>query len=627
MVLNRTRKRKVECRKKKIAFFFFLLIFIACFSLTIQVKAAGENVYFGSETYEWEMNTESPIGFYATSEDDMDKVFFEVTYDPSVLRYERGAELADPGVIRLAGVDIAAKEYRRIVYFTPLVAGQTEITIAKTVITNVAGTETEVEAKTIQVNIPISRSCQLTGIKINGASVQDFNPTVSTYALSVEPEVEEAQIEVEPSDAVVDISNTTLLEGDNAIYVTVTGSDGQKANYNLNIFRKTAEKVAEPEDKTLDVPQDNASDEKTSLNQFINMNRKQISIVLVIVAALLAFAVLTRKLQKHKRRKKRRRASVAHREEYEESFVEEEQLLNISVTDHLRKMLPVEQIYESRIVENPERELLHAVQQLREEDYQKRSDYLEEDEIEISIEHVTMDFKRELDESSSLKEMVIRTLKGERNTEKYRALEDISFDVMKGEVVGIIGTNGSGKSTILKIISGVLKPTEGNVHVEHQKIQLLTLGTGFDMELTGRENVYLNGAIIGYTREYIDEKYNDIVKFAELEGFMDEKVKNYSSGMVSRLGFAIATVRDTPEILILDEVLSVGDMFFRKKSEKRIQEMIHGGSTVLIVSHSPSVIRKNCTKVIWIEKGHLKMVGDPQIVCTKYEKMQQGVNG
>ena len=142
------------------------------------------------------------------------------------------------------------------------------------------------------------------------------------------------------------------------------------------------------------------------------------------------------------------------------------------------------------------------------------------------MQHVTIDFKREKDESSSVKELVIRTLKRQRSVSKFRALDDISFQVMKGEVVGIIGTNGSGKSTILKIISGVLKPTKGTITVDKSKIQLLTLGTGFDMELTGRENVYLNGAIIGYTKEYIDEKYEDIVKFAELEGFMDDKVKN-----------------------------------------------------------------------------------------------------
>lgn len=248
----------------------------------------------------------------------------------------------------------------------------------------------------------------------------------------------------------------------------------------------------------------------------------------------------------------------------------------------------------------------------------------EQKTTEIDVQHVTMEFKREKDEATSIKELLIRTLKGQRSYEMFRALDDVSFTVYKGEVVGIIGTNGSGKSTILKIISGVLAPTAGRVSVDKNKIQLLTLGTGFDFELTGRENVYLNGAIIGYTKEYIDEKYDDIVKFAELEGFMEEKVRNYSSGMVSRLGFAIATVRDTPEILILDEVLSVGDMFFRKKSEARIKEMMHGGSTVLIVSHSTSVIRNNCTKAVWIEKGHLRAVGDPKEVCEAYEKMNQG---
>ena len=248
------------------------------------------------------------------------------------------------------------------------------------------------------------------------------------------------------------------------------------------------------------------------------------------------------------------------------------------------------------------------------------------DDVAISVDHVTMEFTRERDESGSIKELVIRFLKGERKIEKFRALDNISFDVKKGEVVGIIGTNGSGKSTILKIISGVLRPTQGKVDVEKNKIQLLTLGTGFDKELTGKENVYLNGALIGYSQKYIDEHYDDIVKFAELDGFMEERVKNYSSGMVSRLGFAIATARTTPEILILDEVLSVGDIFFRKKSEKRIKEMIHGGSTVIIVSHSTAVIRNNCTKVVWIERGKLRAIGTPEKVCAAYEKMNTESN-
>ncbi len=246
-------------------------------------------------------------------------------------------------------------------------------------------------------------------------------------------------------------------------------------------------------------------------------------------------------------------------------------------------------------------------------------------DIEIAVNSVTMDFRTEKDEPSSFKESVIRTIKGQRHFEYFRALDHVSFTVRKGEIIGIVGTNGSGKTTLLKIISGALLPTEGTVDVDRDKIQLLTLGTGFDHELTGKENVYLNGALIGYTKEFIDEKYDDIVRFAELEDFMNEKVKNYSSGMESRLGFAIATIRDTPEILILDEVLSVGDIFFRKKSEKRIQEMIHGGSTVLIVSHSMDVIRQNCTKVIWIEKGILRMEGDPKSVCAAYEKMDKTV--
>lgn len=239
----------------------------------------------------------------------------------------------------------------------------------------------------------------------------------------------------------------------------------------------------------------------------------------------------------------------------------------------------------------------------------------------ITADHVTMEFKRQKDEASSLKEYAVRMAKGKKKTEKFKALDNISFTIYEGEIVGIIGTNGSGKSTLLKIISGALAPTEGTMEADRESVQLLTLGTGFDPELTGKENVYLNGAIIGYSREFIDENYDKIVKFAELEDFMDEKIKNYSSGMVSRLGFAIATAGDAPGILILDEVLSVGDMFFRKKSEKRIQEMIHGGSTVLIVSHSTGIIKKNCTRAIWIEKGKFMMDGEPAQVCSAYERM------
>lgn len=239
----------------------------------------------------------------------------------------------------------------------------------------------------------------------------------------------------------------------------------------------------------------------------------------------------------------------------------------------------------------------------------------------ISVQDVTMIFHISTSNASGIKEYLIQLMKRQITFRELVALDHVSFDVFKGEVVGIIGTNGSGKSTLLRIVSGALNPTSGQVVVDRRKVQLLTLGTGFDMELSAKENIYLNGSIIGYSREFLDSHYEEIVEFAELQDFMEEKVKNFSSGMVSRLGFAIATAGDAAEILILDEVLSVGDEFFRKKSLKRIKEMIHGGSTVLMVSHGMGTILDNCTKVVWIEKGKLQMVGEPKTVCGAYRKL------
>ncbi len=241
----------------------------------------------------------------------------------------------------------------------------------------------------------------------------------------------------------------------------------------------------------------------------------------------------------------------------------------------------------------------------------------------ISVEDVTMEFHLSSANTTGLKDYLIQFVKRQITYRKLYALYHINFCVYKGEVVGIIGTNGSGKSTLLKIIFGSLKPSEGRVRVDRKKIQLLTLGTGFDMELTARENVYLNGSIIGHSRKFLDEHYDEIVEFAELQDFMEEKVKNFSSGMVSRLAFSIATAGDAAEILILDEVLSVGDAFFREKSLKRIREMIHGGSTVLLVSHSMETIIENCSKVVWIEKGELRMFGEPKKVCGAYRRMNE----
>ena len=249
--------------------------------------------------------------------------------------------------------------------------------------------------------------------------------------------------------------------------------------------------------------------------------------------------------------------------------------------------------------------------------------YIHKQKPVIAVKNVTMRFRISTSDASGIKEYFIQKIKKQITYRELLALDDISFNVYKGEVVGIIGTNGSGKSTLLRIVSGALNPTEGKVLVNRRKLQLLTLGTGFDMELTARENIYLNGAIIGYSEEFIRENFDKIVEFAELGDFIDEKVKNFSSGMVSRLGFAIATIGEAAEILILDEVLSVGDEFFKKKSLKRIKEMIHGGSTVLMVSHGMNTIIENCTKVVWIEKGKLRMIGDAKEVCEAYRNMNQ----
>ena len=211
-------------------------------------------------------------------------------------------------------------------------------------------------------------------------------------------------------------------------------------------------------------------------------------------------------------------------------------------------------------------------------------------------------------------------------TKKYgafKAVDNISFEVQDGEVVGFLGPNGAGKSTLLKVISGVFKPTEGHVDKHGKMVPLLELGAGFDPQYTGKENIYLYGAMLGYTKKFIDSKYDEIVEFSELQKFMDVPVKNYSSGMKSRLGFSIATVVE-PKILILDEVLSVGDAKFRKKSEKKIMSMFDSGVTVLFVSHSLEQVQRLCNKAMILEKGKLIAYGDIDPISEQYSKMIGG---
>lgn len=236
----------------------------------------------------------------------------------------------------------------------------------------------------------------------------------------------------------------------------------------------------------------------------------------------------------------------------------------------------------------------------------------------IKVDHVSMIFNMASEQLNSIKEYVIAAAKRELRFKEFRALDDVSFEVKQGDVFGILGTNGSGKSTILKIIAGVLEPSKGSCAVSGNIAPLIELGAGFDMELTARENIYLNGALLGYSKQFIEENFDDIVEFAEVEKFLDMPMKNYSSGMVARIAFAIATVI-VPEILIVDEVLSVGDFMFQKKCEDRITKLIkEHGVTVLIVSHNNDQIERLCNKAVWIEKGHLRMAGTAREVCQTY---------
>lgn len=239
------------------------------------------------------------------------------------------------------------------------------------------------------------------------------------------------------------------------------------------------------------------------------------------------------------------------------------------------------------------------------------------DEV-IKAHGISMKFKLMDNKALSWKEFVTRKIKGdETECKELWALSNVSFTIKKGEVVGIIGRNGSGKSTLLKVISGILKPTEGEVVCGGTIAPMLELGSGFDPDLTGKENVFLNGAILGFSKKFLEEKYQEIVEFAELEKFMNAPIRTYSSGMMMRLAFSIATLVN-PDILIVDEILAVGDAEFQTKCKQRMHELMSGGTTVLIVSHSLDQIRELCSRAIWLEQGKIKMMGDAQEVCDAY---------
>lgn len=240
----------------------------------------------------------------------------------------------------------------------------------------------------------------------------------------------------------------------------------------------------------------------------------------------------------------------------------------------------------------------------------------------VELRNIEMHFNMSKEKLESLKEYFLKLVKRQLYFEDFVALDNISFDIKKGDVFGIVGLNGCGKSTTLKVISGILRPTKGTVETSGTIAPLIELGAGFDMDLTARENIYLNGSVLGYSKKFMDEKFDEIVEFSELRDFLDVPMKNYSSGMVARIGFAIATVT-TPDILIVDEILAVGDFLFQQKCEDRINSMINDDTTVIIVSHSIEQVERLCKHCVWLEKGKIKMIGEAQEVCDAYKNTQR----
>ncbi len=595
--------------------------------------AEGARAYFGTEGgYTWKAGTRSDIGLYLESMEGerIGEVSLTVTYDPDVLEFNSaedvGVTILSDGEFLLERTGSWEKTFKQILHFTPLVSTHTVVEISA------AGGKTpsgEISAETIvraEVEIPVRDECRLKSILIDGVQIEGFDSGKLFYDISVTGETEKLPVTAEAENGLeTEISDTTLSVGDNIVYITAVSSNGMKARYTLRVNRGMDSGAAGGDINEAGEGRETAgvkaADATTSLGEIADDKE--------------VLGSSSGKASAGKESNSERitgaaggEGEPAEGEQDNSELVIKKALRKRQLADTILKvmliLICILSVSEAiLLVVRFRRSRLKKEKPLATDKFRKqvRSPELSDrPPIVIQALHVCMDFDRAVNEYSSIKELAIQTIKGQRIKEKYRALNDISFDIRKGSIVGIIGTNGAGKSTLLKIISGALTPTGGIMRVNKNKVQILTLGTGFDVELTGRENVYLNGAIIGYDREFIDEHYEEIVEFAELSDFMNEKVKNYSSGMVSRLGFAIATVGPPPEILILDEVLSVGDQLFQKKSLKKIKELIHGGSTVLMVSHATKTIKENCDMAIWIEKGHMVAMGDAKEICDRYDK-------
>lgn len=579
------------------------------------VWAAEANAHFGSVSYTHYTGEIFNLGVYMDSAEAFTEYSIILSYDPARVEYVSGALSGGEGTVVLGGVFEGGTDFvKTMLQFRALAAGDTSFVIAEATAVDAEGNAFDIISQgaaplSILDNTPV----YLEGINIGGQPLEGFDPENFIYELLVPYETE--TLEIEALGYAAEISETVLEVGENTIDIRLTSPGGTQTIYELHVTReeeiaRTDEPV--PEGQTGEVEGQTGGAEGAGAE---SQNGE---------AEGFGTESQTGEGQTTGAAQAEGEAQIG------EIPAAETEYEAVGMKSLLTGMLKQRDVYITVIFIVLAAVSIAVFQTYREcseelarnkEEIERGETYGWKDPI-IAVEDICMDFKVAMQNVSGVKEWMIKKLGGKISYRTLHALSHISFFVYPGEVIGIIGTNGSGKSTLLKIISGALTPTSGYVKVDRSKIQLLTLGTGFDMELTARENVYLNGSVIGYSREFIDEHYNDIVEFAELEGFMEEKVKNFSSGMVSRLGFAIATAGDAAEILILDEVLSVGDEFFRKKSLARIKEMIHGGSTVLMVSHGMGTIMENCNRAVWIEKGKLMMMGDVKRVCEAYRKMK-----
>lgn len=559
------------------------LLTIICMVITLlvdpaRVLAAEAELTFGSEEYEQSNGSEFHIGAYITADESIGDYHVEIKYDNLRMEFVSGAENVDTenGIITLEGNETKST-IKFWLKFRAISGGDASIEF-------VNATVSDYEITTYG-NAPITISGEDTAAEIEAElAIQQEEENAQEFEQLEEPEdgtqVQQNAQEMQDESGQQDISVQDGVTEDSVIHDG--SSKGEKNSILFNVF-------------------------------FVAM----MAVILIsIVTVSVVWTVVKSSQKKGQEKKKQDNRDNTKKDNKNKDNKNKE----IKKLDEIKKSkdLPVEDLGVDELNSMMENLKTEVQNMMYESEIQEKRGA----EPVIQVCNVTMEFHLSSVNPSGFKEYLIQLIKREVKYKRLFALYHVSFNVYKGEIVGIIGTNGSGKSTLLKIISGALKPTSGKVKVDRKKIQLLTLGTGFDHELTARENVFLNGAIIGYSREFLEQHYDEIVEFAELQDFMDQKVKTFSSGMVSRLGFAIATAGDAAEILILDEVLSVGDAFFRKKSLKRIKEMIHGGSTVLMVSHGMGTILDNCTKCVWIEQGELRMIGDPKKVCAEYGKLK-----